>query len=337
MTLTATTPRSADGTPLTAAQQLKLGRASFKRTDDGTEKMNVNGTPAGSATNIWDGTGAGDTGSGDWTPSGTGSETAGSMHAGTNGWDTGSAAKDSDTLFTNSSDIDVSGYAQLSFWMQPKVFPSGSKVELQWKTVAGSNVGNKVDLASYVSDFDLDVWQKVTIPMSDFSIGSNVGRLQVKYAKEAGQQFWFDEFAFTSAGGGGPYIFRLAAPDADTRYHLSMLVALISAPSSGWNPTTFGSISALANGFLVRHRRLSDSEVLWFVNSKDNVALFGQYHPQDDVTFATGDLLVGFMIKPGKASVIVTNDEVVEFVVRDDLSSMGEMRAYAHYGVEVIP
>lgn len=330
--------KNPDGSQVVAQRPLTLGQARFLRTDDGTAIMNIDGMPAGAATNIWDGTGAGDTGASDWTPSATGSETAGSMHHGTNGWDTGSAAKDSNTLWTNSVDIDVSGYDQLSFWMQPKAFPGGSRLDIRWQTVGGSDRGLLLDVANYVTNYDLDVWQKVTIPMSDFSIGANnVGRLKLVYAKIAGQQFWFDEFAFTASGGGGPFTFRVEAPDAVTRYHVSMLSLLVVAPSAGWDDDRFGNIvGGLTNGLLLRHRRISTAEVLWSINSKDNVDLFGRFHPQDDITFSGGDMLVGFMIKPGKASVIVTDDDVLEFVVRDDLSSLANVRGFVHYGVEDI-
>ena len=76
--------------------------------------------------------------------------------------------------------------------------------------------------------------------------------------------------------------------------------------------------------------------MLWKFICKNNAQLFGQFHPQDDVNFADGTLLMGFMVKPGKASVRITDDDVLEFVVRDDLSSISEMRAYCHFGVEVI-
>ena len=193
-------------------------------------------------------------------------------------------------------------------------------------------------MASYVVNFDLDVWQKVTIPMADFGIGANnVGRLRLTYAKTVGQQFWFDDMEFTSSGGSGPYQFQVAAPDALTRLHVSMLVLVVTAPSADWNPTSFANITGgLTNGLLLRHRRVSDSQVLWLLNSKDNIDLFGRFHPQDDVTFADGNLLIGFMIQPGRASVIVTDDEVLEFVVRDNLSTLSGLRGYIHYVTEIV-
>lgn len=326
--------RSSDGTLQIADRPLTLGQESFKRTDIGTEALNVDGTASGSVTNIWDG----DSGSGDWTPSGEGSATSGSAHTGSYGWDTGVVGKDETTLFTNTVDIDVSGYAQLSFWIQPKAFPSGSRLDIRWQTMGGSDRGQQLDVADYVTDYDLDVWHKVTIPMVDFSIGLDVvGRLRLTYAKEAGQQFWFDEFEFTASGGGdGPFIFSVEAPDTSECYHVSMIVLMLSGLSTGWDSDAFANIDALINGLVLRHRRVSDGEVLWSFNSKDNMDLFGRYHPQEDVEFADGVLLMGFMVKPGSASVVITDDEVLELVVRDDLSGLAGARAYVHYGIEVL-
>jgi len=324
--------RSSDGTLLVGDQSLVLGQTSFLRSDIGTEVMNIDGQASGATVNIWDGDSVDD-----WTPSGEGSATTGSAHSGTYGWDTGVTAKDSTTLLTHTSDIDVSGYSQLSFWLQPKAFPGGSRLDIRWQTMGGSDRGSQLDLAAYVTNYDLDVWQKVTIPMADFSLGSDiVGRLRLTYAKESDQQFWFDEFEFSASGGDGPFTFRVEAPDATERYHVSMIVMLLAGASSGWDHNTFANISVLTNGLLLRHRRISDGEVLWSFNSKDNVDLFGRYHPQDDVEFADGTLLVGFMVKPGGASVVVTDDEVLEFVVRDDLSALDSARAFVHYGVEVV-
>ncbi len=115
-----------------------------------------------------------------------------------------------------------------------------------------------------------------------------------------------------------------------------MFVLLISAPQAGWNPNTFANFAALANGVLVRARRISTGEVLWKFNSKDNNDLYGRYHPQDDVVFSDGTLLVGFMLKPGTVSVIVTDDIALEVLVRDDLSALVSGRAFAHYGIEVL-
>lgn len=331
--------KDASGNRITSLKELALGNTRFLRVDDGTALMNIDGAPAGTPLIVWNGTGAGDTG-GDWTAGGDGSETAGSMRTGTNGWDTGERTNgDATTFSTTAFDIQAS-YDSLSFWMNPQRKDAGTTLRLRWYHEGGTE-GTVVIVDNYVSNFDIGVWQKVTIPLADFALPPSqlVDELQVQYQSNGPkyEQFYFDDIELNPTGaGGGPYVFQVAAPDANTQYHLSMLVFVMSAPGSGWDPNTFGNQTALDNGLLLRHRRISTAEVLWSFNAKDNTDLFGRYHPQDDVTFSDGTLLIGFMVKPGKASVIVTADDVLEFVVRDDMSGLSSARAFAHYGVEAI-
>jgi hypothetical protein len=323
------------GNRIVAERELQLGQARFLRTDDGSAPMNIDGTPAGAATIIWNGTGAGDTG-GDWTASGTGSETAGAMHAGTNGWDSGVAGKDATTVFDSGSMQDIDGsYQTLEFWMNPQAFPGGSFLSLQWLNNVDGNVGSRLDVNSYVTDFDIGVWQQVIIPIADFGLPGNAQKLRFQYRKVAGQHFYLDDIDLLAAGGGGgPYIFEVAAPDANTQYHITMLTVMIVGTASGWDDDTFGNIAGLTHGLLFRHQDLSVPETIVSLNSKDNIDLFGRYHPQDVVDFAV-DRMVGFMLKPGKrAALTVTDQKVLQLLVRDDLTGLSNMRAFAHFGIE---
>jgi hypothetical protein len=298
--------------------------------------MNVDGDPGGTPVNLWNGTGASDTGA-DWTSGGTGSEQAAAdAGSGTNGWDTGVTAQNDTTTFDNGSAVDVDGtYSALEFMLNPQAFPVDSRLSIGFLDASNDLVGNWRRVENYTTDMDLGVWQQVSIPIEDFGLTEDVQKLRFRYRITAGQRHYFDDIKLVPPGSGGPYQFRVAAPDANTRLHVSMLSLIVSGPSAGWNNDGFANISALDKGLILRHRRLSDGEVLWKINSKNNIDLFGRYHPQDDITFADSVLMVGFMIKPGTASIIITDDEVLEFVVRDDLSSLTSARAFAHYGVEV--
>jgi hypothetical protein len=327
--------KNVDGSRIMALRELALGRIAFTRIDDGSEIMNIDGRAAGSPVNLWNGTGVDDTGS-DWTVSGTGSETAESKKNGTNGWDTGVADKSTMTVFDYGSMTDIDGYySSLDFWIQPKAYP-GQGMRIRWVDDNNDQVGGQVWVDDYVDNMDLDSWKFVSIPIDDFNLdGYDVQKLQFRYRKVAGQRYWFDDISIISAAAGGPYKFRIVAPDANTRYHLSMAVVLISAPEDGWNSSSFANISdGLLRGMIMRHKRLSTGDTLWKFTTKNNIQLFGQFHPQESFAFADNKLLVGFMVKPGKASVIITDDDVLEFVVRDDLRDITEMRAFCHYGVE---
>jgi hypothetical protein len=331
-------PRSSDGTPFSAAQRLTLGRESFTRVDNGSELMNIDGRAAGTPVNVWNGTGAGDTGA-DWSTSGEGSETAESKHDGTYGWDTGVTTDGTATFFDYGSEQDIAGtYDEVDLWVQPKAFPTSSRLQIRWLDSTDSPVSDQLRVDQYAANMDLDVWQKVSIPVADFNLTGAAQKLRLRYGNTAGQRYWFDDIELVASSGAGPYTFRIEAPDANTIYHVTMAVLLIAAPATGWNLNAFANIAGgLTTGLVFRHRRKSASEMLWRFVSKNNAQLFGQFHPQDDITFADDNLLIGFMAKPGKASVLITDDDVLEFVVKDDLREISEMRAYCHYGVEVVP
>lgn len=335
-TVFTTQVKAADGTPIFAARALRLGRESFKRTDDGTESMNVDGRAGGAPTVLWNGTGAGDTG-GDWTAGGVGSETAGSAHSGTNGWDTGIAGADVNTVFDGGSMQDIGGsYDSLTFWLQPKAYPGGSRLRVSFLDSSNTRIGDALRVDDYTSNMDPDVWQQVSIPLADFSLTGNVQKLRFSYRNVAGQHHWLDDIELIPANGAGPFRFRLAPPSGE-QWVMSMAVLKISGPQSGWDDDAFASVAGpLTNGLLFRQRRISTGEILWKFNTKDNDELGGYYHPQDDILWANGVRTLGFMVRPGKATVTVTDDDVLEFVVRDNLSGVTKMRAYLHYGVEVL-
>lgn len=323
--------KTADGVPIHAQRNLVLGQLPFTRTDDGTALLNVNGSAAGTPVPIWDGEGS------YWTPGDQGSSETYAAKTGTYGWDSSPTTLGQDTKFDGGDNQDITLYDTLSFWMQPKVYPSGSDLQVLWKTSGGPTKGNVLSVEDYVTNMDLDVWQQVEIPIDDFALPVDVDKVLFKYASKGGQQFWFDDVKLNTSAGGGPYVFRVEPPDATERYHMSMASLILAAPSADWNHTAFANIAGgLANGLLFRQRRLSTAEVLWSINSKDNIDLFGRYHPQDSTTFADDVLLLGFMIKPGKASVVITDDDVIEFVVRDNLSTINQARAFAHFGVEEV-
>jgi hypothetical protein len=328
----------AQGNRITGKKENQLGQARFLRTDDGTALMNVNGAPAGTPLVIFNGEG------GDWPPSSgsTGSQTSGSAHTGSYGWDTGQISGGGDYSgweTTTSFDVQAS-YDSVQFWINPQERQAGANLLARWYEGGGAK-GSAINVDDYVTDWDIGVWQHVVVPIADFGLpGSQlVDEFRFNYTAQGPkkQHYYYDEVELNPTGaGGGPYTFEVAAPDANTLYHVTMVNLIVVGTATGWDDSTFGNITALTNGVLFRHQDLSVPETLVSINSKDNVDLFGRYHPQDVVDFSV-DRLVGFMIKPGKeADLTVTNQKVLQFVVRDDLSGLSNMRAFAHFGIEDI-
>lgn len=330
---------SADGTHLTGKQKLALGRTPFRRTDTQAELMNVNGIAAGTPVNVWNGTGAGDTGA-DWTRTGVGSETGPANHTpgGTYGLNSGVTSQNDNIVLDYGSMQDIAGTVdQLEFWIQLKALAAGGNIRVFWVDGSNSQVGGSVLVSSYLSNFDLDEWKKVSIPIDDFSLTGNVQKLVLRFINASGLHVWLDDFSVVPSAGGGPYIYRVSAPTG-LIYHVERLALIISAADSGWGSISFANIvGGLTSGLAFRYRKIG-GDTYWAFNCRDNSELFGQLQVINDVSFSNGDRQFTFALEPQLSSVVlVDDDEVVEVIVRDNLSSLVTMRAFLHYGTEVIP
>jgi len=317
---------------------LSLGRKKFVRTDRAEVKMDIDGRATGTALIVWNGTGALDTG-GDWARSGIGSESADAMKSGTNGLDTGLTDLDDTVVFTNSGgDIDVAGtYAALSMWVKIKEFPCGSKFKLYWKTNAGVLKGATLDLENYINEVNEGSWVKLIIPIVDFQLDAHVAKLFLDFGGVADQKHYIDDVELLPSGGDGPYIFQVCAPAGEI-HHIESITLLLAAGDSNWKSSNFGDIEGgLEGGLILRHLDKSGDldEVLWSVTFCDNVDMWGNMDEQSTNTFSNNKTMVVWKITPTLSSVDVTEDKVLQFVVRDDLSSLNKLRAFVNYGVEV--
>ena len=314
---------------LPAEFNLKL--AKFLRSDDGSEQMAVNGSSTW-AEDVWDG----DTSA--WTRGGVGSVTEGSKHSGTYGLDTGVVAKNSVFWFDYGSDRDLeASFDSVSFWLNPQAFPGGSKLRCGWAASGTSTIlGSACQVTDYVPNMDTGVWQRVVIPLADFNLGTNdVGRFMLQTRDVDDQQFYFDDCDMLNSSGDGPYKFRVQG-ESGIRKHVSRITLILAAPETGWNSSAFGNISGgLELGLLLRQMVISTQEVIWSIAMKTNMELFGGMVPSDPINFADGEMMIVFHMTPEIASIVLDEDAGLEFVVRDDLHTLTNMRAYLQFGVEV--
>jgi len=329
--------KTTDGNRIVALRELTLGQAKFLEAEDGYEEMAIDGTSHGASTVIWNGTGGSDTG-GDWVSFKQGTETEDAKYSGTNGMDTEVRAIGQYTGFNNEENIDIDGaYDQISFWMKPKAYPNGSNLQVLWRTSGGTTKGNVLDISNYVSNLDLEVWQKVTIPIADFNLNSNqVAKFLFKFASKGGQHFYFDDIELKNNGADGPFIFRVTT-DGYHNYNVGAVYLYLATGDSGWNSDAFGNItSGLENGLLIRQYNIETSQTLWSINLKNNRDLYGRMDSHNNVDFFDSEHIATFVLHPSPASIIVTENDVLDIVVRDDISSLNSLRAFVHYGAEEI-
>jgi hypothetical protein len=324
--------KTEDGSPIYARPQWRFRQKPLLRVDDGSEVMNIDGGPSGTAVIVWNGTGAGDTG-GDWTRTGKGAENAAAAKSGTNGLNTQLTTVGDVSRFDNGSMIDVDGtYNSLVFWMKPKAVPEGSEVRIFWDDSSNDQVGDAVKLSDYVDNFDIDVWQHVVIPIADFNLTGNAQKLLFRYTLVDDQQWHFDDIELYPSG--GPYRFRVSG-STDYTCHMKRLILSFAEDTSAWTKDYFLSISGgLANGLILRYRDLAAKDVLWTMNLRDNLTLFSRLELLHKVSYASNVEQYTMVLEPIPAAVPLTSDLVVEAVVQDNLSSLNALRAFAQCGAE---
>lgn len=322
------------GTLVSSSPEWKLGQKSLKRADDGTVAMNIDGRFTGTVTVLWNGTGVGDTG-GDWTRSGVGSETTASAKSGTNGLNTTITDEDDESVFDNGSMADINGtYDTLQFWIMAKRFPVDSDPVVFWRDSSDATVGLVVHLNDYVEDFD-DTWHRVNISIEEFALTGNVQKLVFRYEGVDGQRYFIDDIELLESGG-GPYTFRAKAP-VGVIWHVKDILLSFVEENGTWNAGDFTGINGgLNNGLLLRHRRRSTGEVFFKINSKSNINLFSRYRVVNDVEYSSAIHQLTIGINPSPAALKVTDDDVIEFQVRDNLSSINAMRSLIEYAEEQV-
>lgn len=327
-----------DGTQVVSQRKLEFGQEKFLEVIDGYEEMAINGAPNGVAEIIWNGTGGSDTG-GDWTHTGQGTEESYANYSGTNGLDSGVCLKDQTSVFEYGENTSIdSNYDQISFWMQPKAYPKGSELTVSWQTQADVTIGNVLNISSYVSNFDFDIWQKVTIPIVDFNLNeTQVAKVTLTYAGKDGQHFYFDDIELHNTSASGPFVFRMAS-DGYT-YSVSAVRLYIATNNAEWTSGAFGNIEGgLENGLLLRYYNTVTSKTLWSINFKNNIDLYGRMVSINNVDFFDDEHIETFVLTPTPTSesIEITSNMALDIVVRDNLSDLNSLRAFVQYGKEVI-
>lgn len=277
--------------------------------------------------NIWDGEGT------YWSDPSVGSQQANSAHTGSNGWDSGTTSLGDEVMWDRGTKYDPPGDA-VEMWIRFTALPSTSQVQARWEdngTVKGSGVSI---IGSYDITRDLDVWQHLSIPMSDFSLGGDdVDQFRLRTTVAAGARYDVDEVKLVTNSNNRTFQVR---PGTSQEWRLSRVRLTLGSPSAtGWGINDFGSVlGGLANGLSLRHRNLSGSTNKWRLITRFNHDLWRQYSIESDVTLGTVRMVVA-EFDPNPSDVIIDNDNPLEMLVRDDLSGMSVVQASAVVGAIV--
>jgi hypothetical protein len=298
----------------------------FANPTTGAESMKVDGSAGSLDENVWNGEGS------YWADPSVGSKTTGSKRTGTYGWDSGVTSQGDKVKFTRSSSFQPSSDS-IEGWINLQALPATVVIQARWE-LSNSGKGNGVDLMDYLPSQDIGVWQHFSIPIADFNLSTeNVDEFRFRTLNDDGADYWLDDIKLVSGSGGK--VFRMAAVGIGQWVVESVTLVLV-APDTGWDSNAFCDITGgLANGLQLRHRDLAAGENFWKFICTNNIELFGQFDPVVDTAYNDNTRQISFVLKPGSSTIKVTSNDVLEFLVKDDLTSLVNARAFAHVGVEV--
>lgn len=306
--------------------QYNMRKRVFADPITGAESMKVDGSASTLDEAIWDGEGS------YWADPSVGSKTTGSKRTGTYGWDSGTTSQGDKVKFTRSSSFQPSSDS-IEGWINLQALPATVVIQARWE-LSNSGKGNGVDLMDYLPSQDLGVWQHFSIPIADFNLDTeSVDEFRLRTLNDDGADYWLDDLKLVSGSGGK--VFRMAAVGIGRWITESITLVLVAA-DTGWDSDAFCDIAGgLANGLQLRHRDLAAGENFWKLICTKNIELFGQFEPVIDTAYNDNTRQISFVLKPGSATVKVTANDVLEFLVKDDLTSLVNVRAFAHVGIEV--
>lgn len=276
---------------------------------------------------IWDGEGS------YWSDPSIGSKVAGSAHTGSYGWDSGVTSLGAEVMWDRGTKYDPPG-DHVEFWLRLTALPDTSQLQARWEdngTVKGDGIAI---IGNYNITRDLNVWQYVSIPMSDFNLGGDdVDQFRIRTTLAAGARYDVDEVKLITDANNRTFQVR---PGTAQEWKLSRVRLTLAAPSAtGWTIADFGSkLGGLANGLSLRHRNLSGSTNLWRLITRFNSDLWGQYDIVNNTTLGS-DRIVVAEFDPYPSVVIIDNDNPLEFLARDDLSGLSVVQACAVVGAIV--
>lgn len=314
------------GNQVFAVERFNMRKRVFADPTTGAESMKVDGSAGTLDEEVWNGEGS------YWADPSVGSKTTGSKRTGTYGWDSGTTAQNDEVKFTRSTPFQPSS-DRIEGWINIQALPAGCWLQARWE-LANVAKGNGVDLADYLPSQDLGVWQFFSIDIADFNLpAENVDEFRFRTRDAAGADYWLDDLRLVS--GSGSKVFRMAAVDVG-EWLLESITLVVVAADTGWDSNAFCNIAGgLANGLQLRHRDLALGENYWKLIAQDNVELFGQFDPVVDTAYNDNTRQISFVLRPGSATVKITANDVLEFLVKDDLTSLVNIRAFAHVGILV--
>lgn len=231
------------------------------------------------------------------------------------------------------SDFDLTGYSAITMWVNVDTGWTTDSIGIQGHRSGTGFLGAQVLLEDYIQESNYDVWQKVTIPLSDMSlVGVTIDKIVIRnLVVGATPILYIDEVQIEETGSGDPGIFKIE-PDTQTNFYLQRIKFFIvdvydSLITGGIPQLEYNKIlneNSLSSGIILgKYRRNVPIETITIKNMGELLSLPNTkiidiaYHQSSDTTMLSIEMLFD--------NPVLLKDEYQESYqirINDDLSEL---------------
>lgn len=242
--------------------------------------------------------------------------------------------------FAKGSDIDLTGYVSISFWVYiDNNWNINDSIEIYcWDTDTSSIVGISVKIEDYVNINTNDVWQKTTIPLTELEVeGATIVdaiRVQIISKEATAPQWYLDDIQFEETG--EPLIYELK-PDKETWLYIYNFAASFVDVTAGTLADAtmpnipYDSLFGISPDTGLTYQRVISNEVQFSINLKTFMDFLEL--PNTIISGSGSDGTNTWAVLDVKHTEPIVlkheNDDRLRFIISDDLSGLLQFRVSA--------
>jgi len=245
------------------------------------------------------------------------------------------------------ADLDCNNYVSLSMWIYvDKDWEDADEVFVYgWDTGTGLQVGDALDLSLYFDFSNFDVWQKISIPLTDFgalATYTTLDALRFRQGNADGKapKYYLDNIQFEQTGTPVEYVIR---PPVSSWLHLTTISIMFvdalntvladsSMPSLSYNKIL--GLSALASGIV--YQRENDGVITQSINFKQISDFIQIPDTRIDSAICDGTNTLVKLSSTFATPITLKNEtnDNVRLIISEDLSGPLQFRVSCHAKLE---
>lgn len=258
-------------------------------------------------------------------------------HTGTKSIDATGTLNSNQALIQGGSTVDMTNYAAISGWIYITAWPNQGTKDVRLQTrLAGTLLGNTVDLSTYIDVNELNVWQKFIVPKADLGLnGSTIDELIITTIDGgAGDapDYYLDDIQIEETGGGVVYSVK---PTDGSLFEVHSISLFMADALTGNYPNNISynkllNLASLPNG--VSFNASEKGEVVFSSSFRDfaDVMELPTSHIQGGSDGTNTWIKITYDLRDSYLTLDPRTNDSMRVVLNDDLTGLLRFRMLAH-------